>query len=201
MPQRSLCHVVTPISPGWKRLTSDPWAVTSWEIQCSEGGQRDKERHAEVRAEPECRYWTAFIVVIFGFGSCESQTDDDTDNDNSCWRSERNIQEGLLFRRQQRLKFSHDAYHRVTYWTLKCTHTHTCTYARASKHNHTHAHTSCTAVERDITNLKMFVLTERNLGPQSHTTAADAQMKNLCCVRESVSGRRPLKHSVKTFRV
>lgn len=73
MPQRSLCHAVTPISPGWKSLTSDPWAVTSWEIQCSEGGQRDKERHAEVRAEPECRYWTAFIVVIFGFGSCESQ--------------------------------------------------------------------------------------------------------------------------------
>lgn len=38
-------RAVAPISPGWKSLTSDLWAVKSSEIQSSDGGERDKERH------------------------------------------------------------------------------------------------------------------------------------------------------------
>lgn len=57
----------------------------------------------------------------------------------------------------------------------------------------TQTHTSWIAVGQDIIYLKMWVLTERNLVPQSHITAADARMNSFCCENETIPGWQPWK--------
>lgn len=119
MPQWSLCHAVAPISPGWKSLTSDLWAVISSEIQSSDGGERDKERHRS-NSEQHSLWWfsvsvyvshkrtmTLTYLLVAGLNGTYKR---------ACCSGTAEAQ------------LSHDAYHTVTYWTLKCTQTHTCTH-------------------------------------------------------------------------
>lgn len=160
---------------GWKSLTSDLWAVTSSEIQSSDGGEGDKERHRSNSEQHSLRW---FLVYV---------------SHNRTMTLTYSLVAGLNGT-YKRVCCSGDSRSSTFPWRLLHG-----DLLNPQMYTNTHAHTSCTAVERDIINLKMFVLTERNLGPQSHITAADARMKNLCCVHESVSGRWPLKKLSQDF--